>query len=155
MYKRQIDPRAPAGKKDSEKLSKDFSQALGLDSPASTGVIFLAGVERQSTGTQPVVVNFAIDPHTLAFEHKADGLEHAMVSCAVAAFSEKGSLVKEEITNVSAAMKADEFEKMMKGQQFPCKRTIDLKPGSYNLTLGVVDRNSRLMGTTTAWVKVQ
>jgi len=99
-------------------------------------------------------VNFAIDPHTLAFERKDDGLEHAMVSCAVAAFSEKGSLVKEEISNVTAAMKADEFEKMMKGQQFPCKRTIELKPGSYNLTLGVVDRNSRLMGTTTAWVKV-
>ena len=101
-----------------------------------------------------MVVNFAIDPHTLAFERKDDGLEHIMVSCAVAAFSEKGSLVKEEITNVTAAMKADEFEKMMKGQQFPCKRTIDLKPGRYNLTLGVVDRNSRLMGTTTAWVKV-
>jgi hypothetical protein len=43
---------------------------------------------------------------------------------------------------------------MMKGQQFPCKRTINLKSGNYNLTLGVVDRNSRLIGTTTAWVKV-
>lgn len=149
-----IDPGAPTNKKDSEKLAKDFSQALGLDSPASTGVIFLAGVEKPATGAQPVVVSFAIDPHTMAFERKDDGLEHAIVSCAVAAFSEKGSLVKQEITNVTAAMKADEFEKMMKGQQFPCKRTIDLKPGSYNLTLGVVDRNSRLMGTTTGWVKV-
>jgi hypothetical protein len=150
-----IDPGTPASKKDSEKLARDFSQALGLDSPASTGVIFLAGVEHPSASAKPVTVNFAIDPHTLAFEHKDDGLQHIMVSCAVAAFSEKGSLVKEEISNVTAAMKADEFEKMMKGQQFPCKRTIDLKPGSYNLTLGVVDRNSRLMGTTTAWVKVQ
>ena len=149
-----IDPAAPVTKKDSEKLARDFSQALGLDSPASTGVIFLAGVERPAGSGQPLVVNFAIDPHTLAFERKEDGLEHAMVSCAVAAFSEKGSLVKEEISNVTAAMKADEFEKMMKGQQFPCKRTLALKPGSYNLTLGVVDRNSRLMGTTTAWVKV-
>jgi hypothetical protein len=47
----------------------------------------------------------------------------------------------------------DDFEKMMKGRQFPCKRTIDLKPGSYNPALGVVDRNSRLMGTT-AWARV-
>jgi VWFA-related protein len=150
-----IDPGAPVSKKDTDKLARDFSQALGLDSPASTGVIFLAGVERPAKSGEPLVVNFAIDPHTMAFDHKDDGLQHAMVSCAVAAFSEKGSLVKEEIANVSAAIKADEFEKMMKGQQFPCKRTIDLKPGNYNLTLGVVDRNSRLMGTTTAWVKVQ
>ena len=149
-----IDPGLPATKKDSDKLARDFSQALGLDSPASTGVIFLAGVERPSESSKPVTVNFAIDPHTLGFERKDDGLQHIMVSCAVAAFSEKGSFVKEEVSNVTAAMKADEFEKMMKGQQFPCKRTINLKPGNYNLTLGVVDRNSRLIGTTTAWVKV-
>jgi len=150
-----IDPGMPATKKDSDKLARDFSQALTLDSPASTGVIFLAGVERPSESSKPVTVNFAIDPHTLGFERKDDGLQHIMVSCAVAAFSEKGSFVKEEVSNVTAAMKADEFEKMMKGQQFPCKRTINLKSGSYNLTLGVVDRNSRLIGTTTAWVKVQ
>lgn len=141
--------------KDADKtLARNFSDALSLDSPSATGVVFRAGIAPASTKTQQVTVNFAIDPHTLAFQHKDDGLEHGLLSCAVAAFSEKGSLVKEEITNVTAAMKADEFEKMMKGQQFPCTRTIELKPGSYNLTLGVVDRNSRLMGTTTAWVKV-
>jgi VWFA-related protein len=149
-----IDPGMPATKKDTDKLARDFSQALGLDSPASTGVIFLAGVERPADSAKPVTVNFAIDPHNLGFERKDDGLQHIMVSCAVAAFSEKGSFVKEEVSNVTAAMKADEFDKMMKGQQFPCKRTINLKPGNYNLTLGVVDRNARLIGTTTAWVKV-
>ena len=76
------------------------------------------------------------------------------ISCAVAAYSEKGQLVKEEITNMTATLKSADFEKMMKGQQFPCKRAIELKSGSYNLALGVVDRNSRLMGTTTAWIKV-
>jgi hypothetical protein len=81
-------------------------------------------------------------------------LEHAVVSCAVAAFSDKGAPVKQASTTMTAAMKADEFQTMMKGQQFPCKQTIDLKPGSYNLTLGVLDRNSKLIGTTTAWVKV-
>ncbi|HET8892359.1 MAG TPA: VWA domain-containing protein [Candidatus Angelobacter sp.] len=150
-----LEPGLPATKKDSDKLARDFSQALTLDSPSSTGVIFLAGVDRPSESGKPVTVNFAIDPHTLGFERKDDGLQHIMVSCAVAAFSEKGSFVKEEVSNVTAAMKADEFDKMMKGQQFPCKRTINLKPGNYNLTLGVVDRNSRLIGTTTAWVKVQ
>jgi VWFA-related protein len=149
-----IDPGMPASKKDSEKLARDFSQAMGLDSPSSTGVIFLAGVERPTESGKPVTVNFAIDPHTLGFERKDDGLQHIMVSCAVAAFSEKGSFVKEEVSNMAAAMKADEFDKMMRGQQFPCTRTISLKPGNYNLTLGVVDRNSRLIGTTTAWVRV-
>lgn len=140
--------------KDADKtLARTFSEALGLDSPSATGVVFRAGVTPPSAKEAQVTVNFAIDPHTLAFSHK-DGLEHAALSCAVAAFSEKGSFVKEEVTSLTATMKTDDFDKMMKGQQFPCKRTINLKPGNYNLTLGVVDRNSRLIGTTTAWVKV-
>jgi VWFA-related protein len=148
-----LDPGAQS--KDEDKtLSRNFSDALSLDSPGATAVVFRAGVAPPSAKASAVTVSFAIDPHTIAFQHKEDGLEHAMVSCAVAAYSEKGSLVKQEIATFTAAMKSDEFEKMMKGQQFPCKRTIDLKPGSYNLTLGVLDRNSRLIGTTTAWVKV-
>ncbi|HET9840122.1 MAG TPA: VWA domain-containing protein [Candidatus Angelobacter sp.] len=141
--------------KEAEKaLARNFSNALSLDAPSATAVVFRAGVTPPSVKAPQVTVNFAIDPHTLAFQHKEHGLEFVELSCAVAAYSEKGALVKQEITNLTATMKADDFEKMMQGQQFPCKRTIDLKPGSYNLALGVVDRNSRLMGTTTAWVRV-
>ncbi|HEY2390930.1 MAG TPA: VWA domain-containing protein, partial [Candidatus Angelobacter sp.] len=141
--------------KDTEKaLAKTFWDALSLDAPSATSVLFHAGVAPSPSKAQQVTVSFAIDPHTLAFEHKDDGLEHAQVSCAVAAFSDKGAPVKQESTTWNAAVKADEYAKMMKGAQFPCTQTLDLKPGSYNLTLGVLDRNSKLIGTTTAWVKV-
>ncbi|HWF04071.1 MAG TPA: VWA domain-containing protein [Candidatus Angelobacter sp.] len=141
--------------KDADKvLTKTFSDALSLDSPSATAVVFHAGVAPPSDKAQKVTVSFAIDPHTISFEHKDDGLEHAVVSCAVAAYSDKGAPVKQASTTMTAAMKADEFQTMMKGQQFPCTQTIDLKPGSYNLALGVLDRNSKLIGTTTAWVKV-
>jgi VWFA-related protein len=133
-------------------LAKRLSQALSPDAPASTGVMFQAGVV-PPPAKAPVMVNFAIDPHTLAFERRADGLVHANLSCAVVAYSEKGSLVKKEINSVTAALKSEEFEKLMQGY-FPCKRTIELKPGHYNLTLGVVDERSGLMGTTTASVTV-
>jgi VWFA-related protein len=140
--------------KEAEKmLARNFSNALSLDSPSATAVIFRAGITPPSPKASQVTVSFAIDPHTLSFQHK-DGAEMVTVSCAVAAYTEKGQLIKEEITNMTATIKADDFEKMMKGQQVVCKRTIELKSGSYNLALGVVDRSSRLMGTTTAWVKV-
>ncbi|HLY93089.1 MAG TPA: VWA domain-containing protein [Candidatus Angelobacter sp.] len=141
--------------KEAEKaLARNFSNALSLDSPSATAVVFRAGVTPPSAKVSQVTVNFAIDPHTLAFQHKEGGLELVELSCAVAAYSEKGALVKQEITNMTATVKAGDFEKMMQGEQFPCKRTIELKSGSYNLALGVVDRSSRLMGTTTAWVRV-
>jgi VWFA-related protein len=150
-----LEPGSNDKKKDAEKvLTKTFSDALSLDSPSATAVVFHAGVTPPSDKAQKVTVSFAIDPHTISFEHKDDGLEHALVSCAVAAYSDKGAPVKQASTTMTAAMKADEFQTMMKVQQFPCTQTIDLKSGSYNLALGVLDRNSKLIGTTTAWVKV-
>jgi len=134
-------------------LARKLSDALSPDMPASTAVLFQAGVVLPSSRTPQVTVNFAVDPHSLAFERKSDGLEHASVSCAVVAYSDKGSPVKKEINSVSAAVKPDEFQKIMQGY-FPCKRTIELKPGHYNLTLGVVDQGSGLIGTTTASVTV-
>ncbi|HET9840121.1 MAG TPA: VWA domain-containing protein [Candidatus Angelobacter sp.] len=141
-------------KKDGEKdLAHLLGEALSPDMPAATGVLFQAGVVPPTEKGMPVTVNFAIDPHTVAFERANDGFVHASLSCAVVAYSEKGSLVKKEINSLTAALKTPDFEKLMQGY-FPCKRTIELKPGHYNLTLGVVDQGSRLIGTTTASVSV-
>ena len=141
-------------KKDGDKdLARSLSDALSPDMPASTGVLFHAGVVPPMEKAAPLTVNFAIDPHTIAFEQKSDGLAHASLSCAVVAYSDKGSPVKKEINSVTAALKPAELEKIMQGY-FPCKRTVELKPGHYNLTLGVIDQSSRLIGTTTASVSV-
>jgi VWFA-related protein len=136
-----------------EDLARTLSNALSPDMPASTGVLFQAGVIPPAQKGLPITVNFAIDPHTLAFEHHSDGLAHTSLSCAVVAYSDKGALVKKEINSVTAALKPADFDKLMQGY-FPCKRTIELKPGHYNLTLGVVDQGSRLIGTARASVSV-
>jgi VWFA-related protein len=145
----------PGGdKKDSDKdLFKNLSEAMGPNVPSSTGILFEAGVVAPTPKTHEVTVNFAIDSHYLVFARKDDGLYHASLSCAVVVYSEKGSLIKKEIHSLTAALKDDEFQKVTQGY-FPCKRTIDLKPGHYNLTLGVVDHSSHLIGTTTAAVTV-
>ncbi|MBZ5533397.1 MAG: VWA domain-containing protein [Acidobacteriia bacterium] len=140
------------GDKDAEKaLGREFSYALSLDSPGSTAVQFKAQIAQT---TPKVLVKFAIDPHSLVFSSKDKGQERAFVSCAVAAYSEKGAFVKQEITSMNTTVKHDELPKLM-AAALGCERAIELKPGNYSLVLGVVDRSSRLIGTTTAWVKVK
>ena len=140
-------------KGDEKDLARTLSDALSPDMPSSTGILFQAGVVPPAKKSDPVTVNFAIDPHTLAFDHRSNGLAHVNLSCAVVAYSDKGAPVKKEINSVSAALKPADFEKLMQGY-FPCRRTIELKSGHYNLTLGVVDQGSRLIGTATATVSV-
>ncbi|MBZ5533398.1 MAG: VWA domain-containing protein [Acidobacteriia bacterium] len=144
-----LDP--AGGGKDTEKtLGREFSSALSLDAPGATSVQFKAQV---AAVTPKVLVKFAIDPHSLAFSKKDDSHQQAAVSCAVAAYTEKGVFVKQEMNSMNASVKQEDLPKLMQGA-LGCERSIDLKPGKYSLVLGVVDRSTRLIGTTTAWVKV-
>jgi VWFA-related protein len=147
-----LDPIAVA-KEENKKVADDFSRALTLDNPTVTAVQFQAGVVMPSDKTQgKVVVNFAIDPHTLAFERTDDGLEHASVNCVVWAFSGKGDPVRSE-GNRNAAFKPDVFQQVM-NSYFPCQRDISLKPGHYTLRLGVLDGITNQMGTLTTEITV-
>jgi len=149
-----LDPDAAAPKKpDNKKLSEEFTQALSLDVPSVTGILFRATVSPPEKGDRKMVVNFAIDPRTLKFEEAADGVELANVSCALVAFSAKGSAVKEELNNMSARVQAAQFPKLMRAS-FPCQITTTLGPGKYTLRFGVMDRNSQTLGTATGAVVV-
>ncbi len=131
-----------------------FGQALSLDYPISTALRFHAGVVQPSEKTQnKVLVNFGLDPHAISFEKQDDGLQHAMIDCAVQAYTEKGKLLKTEATTIKMSLQPDTFRKVMQ-TIVPCQKSIDLAPGNYILRLGVMDDRNILIGTTTARVTI-
>jgi hypothetical protein len=135
-------------------IATDFSLALAVDSPSYTGVLFQAGIAPATPETpNKYAVNFAIDPHTLVFERKDDGLMHAAVSCVVWAYHGKGDPIRSEGGVVKADLKSEVYEQVMKSY-FPCQRPIDLPRGDYTLRLGVIDRSTNLIGTTNLKVTV-
>ena len=148
-----VDPEK-LNKEESDKLAETVSRAMEFDTPSYTAVRFQAGVMPPSEKNKKVVVNFAIDPHSLSFEHRSDGLEHAKVGCVVWAYGkdkEKPTMSK-EVTQ-DAGLKPDVYKQLM-SQYFPCKQEIDLKPGSYTLRLAVIDRTTNLIGTANAPVTI-
>src|SRR5205807_5960144 len=65
-----------------------FAQALNLDVPISTALLFRAGVLQPSEKTEnKTLVNFVMDSHAINFEAENDGLQHASVQCVVQAFT--------------------------------------------------------------------
>jgi len=148
-----VDPEK-LNKEESDKLAETVSRAMEFDTPSYTAVRFQAGVMPPSEKNKKVVVNFAIDPHSLSFEHRSDGLEHAKVGCVVWAYGkdkEKPTMSK-EVTQ-DAGLKPDVYKQLM-SQYFPCKQEIDLKPGNYTLRLAVIDRTTNLIGTANAPVTI-
>jgi VWFA-related protein len=146
---------------DPEKISKDessevaenFSRALQLDAPAATGVVFQAQVV--NTGKK-VVVTFHIDPTTVAFRHQENGHEEGKLTCTMWAYGkDKDKPAGMTSDTLNANLSKDNYQQMMKQRFLPCSRELDLKPGSYTLKLGVLDRTTNKMGTSSVPVAVQ
>lgn len=145
-----------ADKEETGRAAEDFSRALMLDSPAVTSVRFQAGVVPPSSQTgNKLVVNFAVDPHTLQFQRGADGIQHGDIVCVVWAYGKnREKPVSSPGGSSKADLKPEVFDQMMQ-RYYPCKQELQLKHGEYTLKLGVLDRNSNLMGTTITALNVQ
>lgn len=137
-----LDP-VESGEAAPNRFATEFSQALALDAPSRSAVIFQAKVNAQ----RKLLVDFAVDPRKLVFASGGDGAGYARVSCAVVAFSQKGTVVSQQINNMQPAANPADAQKQP-GQSLPCQVTMDLNPGKYTLRLGVADRLSQLIGTT-------
>lgn len=136
-------------------VNTEFSQAMVIDAPATAGVLFQAAMEMPSDKNQhKLVVNFGVDPHTIAFQQTPDDLQHAALSCVVWAYPAKGDPIQVDPSTVNANVKQDVYQQIMKSY-LPCHRNIELKKGTYTLRLGVLDRTTNLMGTTSAKVTIQ
>jgi VWFA-related protein len=134
-------------------VTEAFSHAMDRDAPTSAGIRFQARVVLPSAQTQgKAVVNFGIDPHTMAFQKDPDDLEHANISCVVWAYPSKGEPVRAEGQS-KAALKPDEYQQVMRSY-YPCQRSLTLKPGHYIFRLGVLDEITSLIGTITTQVTV-
>ena len=150
-----VDPSIlPGNQKQAKETSMDFAEALDPDMPPSTGVLFQAQVVPPSEKTQnKVLVNFALDPHMITFQKQPDGKQHAEVSCVAWAFPVKGKAIGSGGGTVNANVDEATLNKIMQSA-FPCRQSLALAPGNYELTLGVIDQLTRKMGTLTAWVTV-
>ena len=143
----------PVARSDNGSATEAFSHAMDRDAPTSSGILFQARVVMPSPQTQGnVVVNFGIDPHTLAFQKEADDLQHAYLSCVVWAYSGKGDPVRAE-GDSTAALKEDVYQQVMRSY-YPCQRNLALKPGHYTFRMGVLDETTNLIGTATTQVTV-
>jgi VWFA-related protein len=148
-----VDPQAYT-KMEAKQRALVFGRALSLDSPASTALIFKAGVFPPSLQTRnKVLVSFAIDAQSLTFVRQPDGTQQATVECGVQAYSEKGKPVKSEIATFDAALRPESFKNVMQSG-FQCQQLLDLPPASYVLRLGVIDDHTGLIGTTNAKITV-
>jgi len=141
-----IEPKTYA-KQDPKIMATDMGSALDINNPISTALPFQAIVLPPSAQNgNKVQINYGVDPHSIGFELKEDGLQHASVDCGVRAYSKAGDSIKIQGNTFNAALAPEQYQKVMKAI-FPCNQTLELPPGEYLLRLAVRDTNNGLIGT--------
>ena len=148
-----VDP--DAFQKLSEKQrDRDFGEAMNVDYPVASGLLFQAVVQQPSERTQnKVEVDFFIDPHAIRYDSSIEGLHRATVTCAVRVYDSQWREIKTQAQRLDANLKDDIYDRTLKSS-FPCQQKLDLAAGNYVLRLGVRDDHSGLVGTTLANVSV-
>jgi len=141
-------------KEDSDAVAENFSRLLELDAPSATQIVFQAQVQPPSEKSKKVVVTFHIDPRTLAFEQKDGGMEFARLSCTVWAYGKDKDKPTMSSGTVTANLKTNEYQQVVQQRFLPCDRQLELKPGTYALRMGVLDRATNKIGTASAQVVV-
>ena len=141
-------------KEDSDAVAENFSRLLELDAPSATQIVFQAQVQPPSEKSKKVVVTFHIDPRTLAFEQKDGGMEFARLSCTVWAYGKDRDKPTMSSGTVTANLKANEYQQVVQQRFLPCDRQLELRPGTYALRMGVLDRATNKIGTASAQVVV-
>ncbi|HEX4605362.1 MAG TPA: VWA domain-containing protein [Candidatus Angelobacter sp.] len=141
-------------KDETDSVAENFSRLLELDAPSVTGVLFQAQVVAPPDKNKKVLVTFHVDPQSIAFEHKDDGKEYAKVMCTVWAYGKDKDKPAMFSGTVNANLPANEYQLMMKQHFMPCSRELELKPGTYTLRMGVLDRTTNKIGTASTRVTV-
>ena len=127
-------------------VTQTFSLMMQPSSPPSTTLIIKARVVPPDGPAGATRIDYLVDVHDLAFNQSADHRQTADLMFVAAAWDTAGSPKGNVSANFRLPLNAAQFDVLARsGLQIHQEMT--LKPGTYQLRLGVLDRLSGKMGT--------
>jgi hypothetical protein len=131
-------------------LNGDKVQALNAAmsplAPVSTALVMKVRITPPSNSTQKTAIEILLDPHDLAWADADAEHKTATVRYDAVAFDAAGKNVASFQGDFSPKFDHEHFAEIMKrGMQV--HELLAVKPGSFTLRIGVMDRNTGRMGT--------
>lgn len=123
-----------------------FANAMHLDAPTSTMILIKVQVLPPDETHNSVRIDYAINAHDVTFAGGPDNSKHVMLDLMAVAWDKNGKAAAEDSGKIDKAVPMDVYENVMRSY-IPAHQEIEVKPGTYTLRLGVVDRASRKIGS--------
>ena len=137
---------AANGKVADDQVALLFATAMQPEAPTSTMVLMKVQVLSPDAAHKTVRIDYAIDPHDVTFADSAEKARHVMLDLMAVAWDKNGKIAGESSDKIDASISPKVYDEVMR-TSIPAHEELEVKPGTYTLRLGVVDRNSKRIGT--------
>jgi VWFA-related protein len=145
-YYAVANPDAIKGKAVDDQIALLFATAMHPEAPTSTMVLLKVQVLPPDATHKTVRIDYAIDPQDVSFVDTPDKQKHVAIDLMAVAWNKDGKSVGESSDKIDTSVSLGSYENAMRSY-IPAHQELEVKPGKYTLRLGVVDRNSRRIGT--------
>jgi VWFA-related protein len=144
-YRRGYYP-MPESQAGADRAAAAMSSALKLAVPEYTMLLLKVQVLPPDGERNTVSIDYAVDARDIAFAEGPDQRKLATVDFVATAWDRDLKLVAHKADTMSATLRPEPFQRIMTSG-LPFHQELDLKPGSYTVRLGVLDRNNQKIGT--------
>lgn len=136
---------APSG----DEAAKLLVAALQPGMPPATSLLMKVRVQAPDASHKTTLINYAVQTEDVQIQETPDHLRHLTLDFMAVAWDNQGRVSTSASDTLNPTLKA-EFDMASLSAGVPGQQELMLKPGNYVLSLGVMDRNTRKVGTL--WV---
>jgi len=127
--------------------------SLAPGMPPSTMLFFTASVKPPEAGRKTVEIDYIVSASNITLGDAPNGGKHVLVDCMAVAYDKDGKEAGHASDTLDGTIPAAALDATLR-RGLPASQELELKPGAYNLRLGVQDRNSQSIGTLTVPITV-
>jgi VWFA-related protein len=129
-----------------DEAARALATAMQPMVPVSTMLLVKAQVLLPDSEHKTVRIDYAVDSHDISFADTADQKKHAAVDFMSVAWGGDFKSAGFSTDTIEADFLPTVYQQIMQ-TGFPAHQELNLKPGTYTLRLGVIDRGSQKIGT--------
>jgi VWFA-related protein len=121
--------------------------------PEFTGLLVKVQVLPPDAQHDKVSIDYAVDAHDINFIDGADQRKKASIDFVATAWDKNFKQVSRVAGGMDATLRPEAYQQVMR-TGLPFHQELELKPGTYTLRLGVLDRGSHKIGSVQAPVTI-
>lgn len=129
-----------------DKAAAAMAVAMKFSMPELTMLLLKVQVLPPDAEHKTVRIDYAVDPRDIAFTDGADQRRRASIDFIATAWDRDLKLIAHQADTMDTNLRPEPYQQIMQ-TGLPFHQELTLKPGSYTLRLGVLDRGSEKIGT--------